>query len=459
MLFFKGKEDMGLEASLKLLDLPPDATIDDANQAYAHLHRMIDKFHQDAGAAERGDRQEDIDLLVCAYEKAVAHISDRDPQHAPPSSILPSRSSVDDGRPSTDLYLTINMSAETERGPSPDDVPSLPEPNARTVEDAISITSRRLHRTEAALPVAQQAVESAKAAVFAANRRHERARQASLAAIVAAKSGRDRVVLLEIEAKRAMQDAVALAEKARERVVAAQQAAKEANAEADKAQKQADRFKKSEENAAAEAVCAEDRLEKEKGRLKALTHDLVEARRRMRMFQGATTAIERPDAGVEIDPVGMINDRFASTQALGGETTARQQIMSDLLEIEAALSVRKQDPNSAQANATALSGAAGQNTERRRYHRVIYPIDQCPLLSIGGRKIPVLDLSNAGMRLEPDAAMAGSRIVRGVIAFSNRPPVKVTGKVVRQDDAGLGIKLVSRIGNHILEPERLRLHA
>jgi hypothetical protein len=63
------------------------------------------------------------------------------------------------------------------------------------------------------------------------------------------------------------------------------------------------------------------------------------------------------------------------------------------------------------------------------------------------------------MRLEPDAAMAGSRIVRGVIAFSSRPPVKVTGKVVRQDDAGLGLKLVTRIGNHILDQERLRLRA
>jgi hypothetical protein len=42
------------------------------------------------------------------------------------------------------------------------------------------------------------------------------------------------------------------------------------------------------------------------------------------------------------------------------------------------------------------------------------------------------------MRLELDAAMAGSRIVRGVIAFSNRSTVKVTGKVVRQDDTGPG---------------------
>ena len=66
MLFFKGKDDMGLEASLKLLDLPPDATVDDANQAYDNLHGMIDRFHLEAGAGERGDRQEDLELLVWA---------------------------------------------------------------------------------------------------------------------------------------------------------------------------------------------------------------------------------------------------------------------------------------------------------------------------------------------------------------------------------------------------------
>jgi hypothetical protein len=80
MLFFKGKEDMGLEASLKLLDLPPDATIEDANQAYTYLHQMIDLFHQDSGADNQGDRQEDIELLTCAYEKAVGFLSDRDPR-------------------------------------------------------------------------------------------------------------------------------------------------------------------------------------------------------------------------------------------------------------------------------------------------------------------------------------------------------------------------------------------
>ncbi|MBR9984324.1 MAG: PilZ domain-containing protein, partial [Desulfosarcina sp.] len=427
---------MGLEASLKLLDLPPDASVDDANQAYGDLHRMIDRFHQDAGAGDRGDRQEDLDLLVCAYEKAVAYLSDRDPKNTPASSIAPSRSSVVDGAPSTDLHFPINVSAEAENDSSSGDAPSLPEPNARTVEDAISITSLRMQQTESALPVVQQAVESATAALEAAKHRYERSRQASLTALVSAASAKNRAMLLEIEAKRAVQDAIVVAEKSRDRMVAARQAAKQAAAEADKARKQASRVKKSEETAAAEAVCAEDRLEKEKVRLKALTHTLVEIRSRMRMFQDTTARMEKQDADADIHPSAMPEDWFPSNQAVGGGTSARQQIMSDLLEIEASLNARKRDPISAQGDGAVLSGGVEPNAERRQHHRVIYPVDQCPLLAIDGRTFSILDLSTEGMRLEPDAEMVDSRIVRGVIAFPSRPPVRVTGKVVRLDDAG-----------------------
>ncbi|MEE4113064.1 MAG: PilZ domain-containing protein [Desulfobacteraceae bacterium] len=459
MQFFNGKEDMGLEASLKLLDLPPDATVDDANQAYGNLHRMINRFHQDAGAADRGDRQEDLDLLACAYEKAVACLSDRGPDHAPVPSITPFRSSVVDGPPSTDLHVTINMSTGAENDSSPGDVPSFPEPNARTVEEAISITSRRMRQAESALPVVQQAVESATAALNAANHRYERSRQASLTALVSAASAKNRAMLLEIEAKRTVQDAIAVAEKARDRAAAAKQAAREAAAEADKARKQASRVKKSEETAAAEAVCAEDRLEKEKVRLKALTHTLVETRSRMRMFQETTATTEKQDADVDMHPFLTAEDRFQSNQAVDGKTRARQQILSDLLEIEASLNARNRDPMPPQAGGTASPGDAAPDDERRQHHRVIYPADRCPWLSIDGRELPVLDLSEAGMRLEPDAAMAGLRIVRGVITFPSRSPVKVTGKVVRRGDTDLGLKLVTRIGNHILDRERLRLRA
>jgi hypothetical protein len=69
-------------------------------------------FHQDADAGERGDRQEDMELLTCAYEKAVAYLSDRDIPR--PCIILvncAARSSDVDGSQSTDLYFTINFNA------------------------------------------------------------------------------------------------------------------------------------------------------------------------------------------------------------------------------------------------------------------------------------------------------------------------------------------------------------
>ncbi len=449
---------MGLEASLRLLDLSWDATIDDANQAYAYLHRMIDLFHQESDAGGRGDRQDDMDLLTCAYEKALAYLSDRDPQNAQSAAIAPSRATAGDGPQSTDLHFTINVSADGGKDATLDDVPPLTEAKPRTVEDAISITSRRLNQTEAALPGAQQAVKSAMEAVAAANRRQSSAKQARMIAMVAAKSKKTRALLLENEAKRAMNDAIAVAERARDRVAAARQAAKDAAAEVKKAHEQARRVRKAEETAAAAVVCAEDRLEKERARLKALTHTLVEARDRMRMFRNATAAIETQDAEAPIHPAAVMpNNCFSATQADAGEMDARQQVMADLLEIEASLNARKEEPMMADGDGTVLPNATGQTPERRRHQRIIYPLDQCPLLSVDGQTVPILDLSSAGMRLAPKVEMVPSRIVRGVIVFSSRSPVRIAGKVVRQDDAGLGLKLVTRIGNHILDQERVRL--
>ena len=158
MLFLKGKEDMGLEASLKLLDLSPDATIDDANQAYAYLHQMVDLFHQDGGDKERGNRQEDMDLLTCAYEKAVAYISGRDPSVAA-SAADTSRSSVVTAPEATDLHFTINFSGDADKDSSNHADTRLPEPNNQTVEEAISITARSLKHAESELPGVQDATD------------------------------------------------------------------------------------------------------------------------------------------------------------------------------------------------------------------------------------------------------------------------------------------------------------
>ncbi len=450
---------MGLEASLKLLDLPPDATIDDANQAYAYLQRMIDLFHQDPGEENQGGRQADIELLTCAYEKAVAYLFDRDSRNAPSAVIVPPRSPDGDVPESADRHFTINFSADMGQDEASRVAPPLPEPNTQTVEEAVSITSRRLQQTESALPEAQQAVESATIVVVAANRQHESAKQASLNALVAAKSAKTRALLLEIEAKRAMADAIAAAEKARDRVVVARQEAREAVAEAGKARDRVCRIKRSEETAAAEAVCAEDRLEEEKVRLKALTHSLIAARSRMKMFQNTTAVIEKQAPETLMQCAAMPDNPSSPPRAVDGEAAARQQIASDLLDIEESLEAGEGESIPADASRGDLSGSDGPVVERRQHRRLVYPPDRRPVLSIDGRSIPIHDLSTAGMCLEPGNEMAHPRVVRGAIDFGGCQPVKITGKVVRRDACGLGLKLLTHIGNHIFDQERLRLSA
>lgn len=458
MLFLTEREEMGLEASLKLLDLPPDATIDDANQAYAHLHHMVDRYHRDNGSGERGSRQEDMNLLSRAYEKAVAYLSTAGPGLVS-STGKPQQGALTSESPAAaNLHFTINFSGDTEKDAAPGAAATLPPPDIQTIQEAQAIITRRLQETEAALPTAHQAVETASAALETATRRCEIAKQTRLKAVVAAKSAKTRALLLEIEAKQAMEDAVAVAQKAQARVVAAKDAAKAARVDADKARQQASRIRKSEETIAAEAVCAEDRLEKAKSLLKTLTHNLVEARHRMKMF-AETEANEKPPADADHPFKDMRPKACAcASRTDDQEASDRQQLMADLLEIEATLEAKKRNPSPPAPAAAVTPCATVAGAEKRSEHRLIYPPEMRPLFSIDNRLIPILDLSSAGMRLGPDDALARMRIVRGIIAFADQPPIKVAGKVVRQDDSGLGLRLVTRIGNRILEKERRRLN-
>jgi hypothetical protein len=465
MFFFNGKEDMGLHASLNLLDLSSDATIDDANQAYTCLHRMIDLFHRD-NDGEHGDRQEDLELLACAYEKAVSYISDQDSALDRDNPSQASREMNDGARPTTDLHFTINFTGtEDDRLPadehSPaDDCLSLPEVANETVDNAIAIISRRLQEAESSLEQAREAVEKATASMDAANRRLEQAKKDRINAMIAAKTAKSRAMLMEVEVKRATEEAIKVAEKVRDQVRAAKQAAKAAKIEADEAQDQIHHVMREEETAAAEAVCAEDRLEKAKQQLKSLTHAVVEARSQLRIFQDYERQLRSPTVSAENDHEAPISgDMSVLSPSADGFADTHQQILSDLMEIEAPLNDRHQQRPPAMPDSQEMILSPDQTGERRQHERLSYPKAKRPMFAFEGRTIPVLDLSQTGIGLAFDETVGQSHLVRGAIVFNGLPAINVTGRVVRQDERGVGLRLVTRIGNHILDQERMRLSA
>ena len=206
-------------------------------------------------------------------------------------------------------------------------------------------------------------------------------------------------------------------------------------------------------------VCAQDCLEKEKAGLKALTHTLIETRNWMSMFRDTSAAVERQQPKAHIRPGAAIPSNRSASVPVDEEADARRQMMSDLMEIEASLNARKREPIQIDGNEDSRSTADGLETERRRTSRLAYPVGRRPVLSMDDRSIPILDLSPEGMCLEADVDMPHPRIIRGIIDFAGRRAVPITGKVVRTDGLGLGLRLVTRIGRHILDQERLRLNA
>ena len=460
MFFFNAKEDIGLDASLNLLDLSSGATIDDANQAYTYLHRMIDLFHRD-NDAERGDRQEDLELLACAYEKAVSYLSDPDSPLTQDNLSISSEQIVDGALQTTDLHFTINFSGAGNDQANTNDSLAIPDASDDSVESAVEIIFRRLEEAESSLEQAREAVEKATAVMEAASQRLEKTKQDRISAIIAAKSARSRAMLMEVEVKRATEEAIELAEKVRERVNAAKQAAKAAKIEADEAQEQIRQVMRREEAAAAEAVCAQDRLERAKQDLKKLTHAVVEARSQLRIFQEYETQLRPPAALAENDHRPTFPaDLTALSPSIDDIMETRHQVLSDLVEIENAINGRRQQqPQSAVLDHSEVVNISDQKDERRQHDRLYYPDAKRPMFSFDGRLIPVLDLSQAGIGLDSGAGVVQSRLVRGAIEFNGMPAMNVTGRVVRQDERRLALRLVTRIGNHILDRERMRLGA
>ncbi len=451
---------MGLEASVRLLNLMPDASIEDAKQAYDELYEKINKFYQDPDVERSGDLRDDIEMLTCAYETAVAYLSEKDSLYESemgPSNLM---TLIADDTGSSDMQLSASLPAESDQNIHYRKEKDRCHVNSRTVEEAISITSRRMRETESALPSAQRAVVSAKGDLERANQKVDLAKQTNLTTMISAKSAKIRALLLDVEAKKAMKAADIIAERARKKADTARKAADEAKIQADKVREQVIRVKKSEETAAAEEVCAEDRLEMEMARLKALEHKLLETRNCMQMFRETTAAIERQDHELAAYcPDEIHNDPLFVLPTEGsGDEVDREHVLSEMQNIEVFADSYSHKPNSETDVQDHFMEEIGPEGERRRYSRLVYPIDQRPNLTVDNRLIPILDLSSTGMRLETDDKI-GKRIVRGSIDFPGQASINIAGRVIRKDEGGLGIKLVTRIGHQVLNRERKRLAA
>lgn len=329
-------------------------------------------------------------------------------------------------------------------------------------QDAASIPRRGLHEIQARLPVAQREMEAARVAVHAAAQRHDQAKQSGMQTLVAAKSATTRALLLEIAAKRALDEAIAVAKKARSRVVAARQAANEARVEAETVREQVKQSRKSEATAAVDVVCAEERLEKAEAQLQTLIHKLVLTRDRRLTAQGPCEGTHRQDwASAAQTSAAVSGERISFPQTAGADMVSRQQVMADLLEIEAALNARTQvlAPSATDGFGAWVDPRPIPIPERRQHGRLFFPTERRPLFSTQSGSIPILDLSTNGVRLESGNFVFTSRVVRGMIAFADQRPIQVTGTVVRMDDHGLSLRLVTRIDRQTLDRERLRLSA
>ena len=76
----------------------------------------------------------------------------------------------------------------------------------------------------------------------------------------------------------------------------------------------------------------------------------------------------------------------------------------------------------------------------RAYYRLVYPIALRPTLVVGAERIPVVDLSEQGIRLLYPALPSGTPMA-GTLEISTGESIAVEGKVVRIDPPVVGLYL------------------
>ena len=85
--------------------------------------------------------------------------------------------------------------------------------------------------------------------------------------------------------------------------------------------------------------------------------------------------------------------------------------------------------------------------ERRASRRLVYPEPTRPVLVLDGATLPVVDLSEHGLRFAapPDGGPDLGDDVTGVVRFQSGPELRVEGTVVRVGDGAIALRFATRL--------------
>lgn len=98
----------------------------------------------------------------------------------------------------------------------------------------------------------------------------------------------------------------------------------------------------------------------------------------------------------------------------------------------------------------------------REFYRILYPLDEQPVLTVGGSRYRVRDCSERGLAfLARDGdAFAPDDPLRGRLEFASGEVVEVSGRIVRRFDDLVAVALTDDpIPFAVILAEQRRLHA
>lgn len=452
--FPEEKLNVELDQSFRLLDLEKDAGIEDADNAYKYLYQMINLIYDDDKDEKR---EQEIINLNNAYESVTAYMG---------SDKMQPDASLADAKP----LKPIKAQGKTmERMAQPCESLPMPEPIEQTGFKSGAIVPENGQHDSPVQPMdtahevggtqeqpkshqdferqaktnnlktrLQEGEEEAQAIAFETTARHftektlieaGQAREWAAQATSDAKTAKMVTKRAKADAKAAMYEA----EKALNKANNQKDLAKEFLAEADKDLRAAlharacaeEAFKKSRQ------IIKEAEQFKEKARLAKKEADAARQQAADLMAKAEQIKIQ-----AETDIITSHPDKSAAPTAF-----------EDLLEIEKSLKAgTRTTPEPEKPSCV-------DGNEKRSGKRVVYQTKKAPHLVVGSKTFPVLDFCTRGLRVLGNGHEMSSKIVRGAICFDEKPPISVTGKIIRSHENQVAVKLATRIPNMIIEQE------